>query len=66
MQYLLEGGDYLTPDAYHRKYGNDNYTFEKFLTYGFTINLHSDLIIKKCKDTKFHLVREADSEPFFS
>ena len=66
MQHLLQGGAYLRPGAYHRKYGNDNYTFEKFLTYGFTINLHSDLIIKKCKDRKFHLVREADPEPLFT
>ena len=54
MQHLLEGDAYLRPSAYRRKYGNDNYTFKKFLTYGITIHLHSDFIIKKCNDRKFH------------
>ena len=60
---MLQGGTYLRRGAYYRKYGNDNYTFEKLLTYSFTINIHLHPVIKKFKDRAFHFVREADLEP---
>ena len=66
MQHLLEGGADLRPGAYHRKYGKDKSTIQKFLIYGFTIHLHSDLTFEKCKDIKFHLVEEGNSESFFN
>ena len=52
MQRLLKGSAYLRPGRYHWKYGS-NYTFQKFLTYSFTIHIHSELIIEKRKIENF-------------